>query len=103
MRESTKVLFLLTALVLTGGAPVPAPADEATKILERAQSSILGDIAAYTLRMTVSRTGKSPRVVLMEGFKSGDDRGLLRYLEPPKEKGTVYLRPKASKKKLSSR
>ena len=95
MREFPHVLspFLLAALVLAaGGATVPGPADEATKILERAQASILGDVAAYTLRMTVSRTGKSPRVVLMEGFKSGDDRGLLRYLEPPKEKGTVYLR-----------
>ena len=66
MREFPHVLspFLLAALVLAaGGAPAPAPADEATKILERAQASILGDVAAYTLRMTVSRTGKSPRVV----------------------------------------
>lgn len=92
MREWARVLFpslLALAALLPQSAPVPS---EATKILERAQASILGDSAAYTLRMTVNRTGKSPRVVLMEGFKSGDERGLVRYLEPPKEKGTVYLR-----------
>lgn len=42
--------------------------------------------------MTVSRTGKPARVVEMEGFKQGDDRGLVRYTDPPKERGTVYLR-----------
>lgn len=95
MRESPGVLFssLLALAVFAAAAPASAPApSEARKILERAQASILGDIATYTLRMTVNRTGKSARVVLMEGFKSGDDRGLVRYLEPPKEKGTVYLR-----------
>lgn len=72
-------------------AQTPAP-NEATRILEKAQAAILGETAAYTLRMTVNRTGKSPRVVTMDGFKSGDDRGLVRYTDPPKEKGTVYLR-----------
>lgn len=87
--------LLLTAnaaLAQSTSAPTRPAASEATRILERAQSSILGEIAAYTLQMTVNRSGKSPRVVTMEGFKSGDDRGLVRYLEPPKEKGTVYLR-----------
>ena len=72
--------------------PQARPADEATRILEKAQAAVLGNTASYTLRMTVNRTGKPTRVVSMEGFKSGDDRGLVRYTEPPKEKGTVYLR-----------
>ena len=66
--------------------------NEATRILEKAQVAVLGDTASYTLRMTVNRNGKSPRVVTMDGFKAGDDRGLVRYIDPPKEKGTVYLR-----------
>jgi hypothetical protein len=83
----------LAAIVLSArmGPEVPAP-NEATRILERAQVAVLGPTASYTLRMTVTRSGKSPRVVTMDGFKSGDDRGLVRYTDPPKEKGTVYLR-----------
>jgi outer membrane lipoprotein-sorting protein len=65
---------------------------EAERILDKAQSAVLGEVASYTLRMTVNRTGKPQRVVTMDGFKSGDDRGLVRYIDPPKEKGTVYLR-----------
>lgn len=93
MRGAT-VLPFLAALgfgVAASAASAQLP-DEATRLLEKAQASILGETAAYTLRMTVKRTGKSPRVVTMDGFKSGDDRGLVRYTEPPKEKGTVYLR-----------
>lgn len=87
-------LFLLTATLLASSAArAQAPAaTEATRILEKAQAIILGETASYTLRMTVNRTGKSARVVTMDGFKSGDDRGLVRYTDPPKEKGTVYLR-----------
>ena len=95
MREFPRVHLssLLALAVLSATAPPSAPdSSEATKILERAQATVLGETASYTLRMTVNRTGKSPRVVTMDGFKSGDDRGLVRYTDPPKEKGTVYLR-----------
>ena len=91
-----RLLRLLAVAALGGGAiatDVAAQApDEATRILERAQVAVLGETASYVLRMTVNRTGKMPRVVTMEGFKSGDDRGLVRYTDPPREKGTVYLR-----------
>jgi outer membrane lipoprotein-sorting protein len=84
------------AVMALGAAPAAfaqtTPPNEATRILERAQASVLGETASYSLRMTVNRTGKPARVVTMEGFKSGDDRGLVRYTDPPKEKGTVYLR-----------
>jgi outer membrane lipoprotein-sorting protein len=85
---------LLTAIAFLGAVSTASPQalDEATRILEKAQISVLGPVASYTLRMTVTRPGKSPRVVTMDGFKSGDDRGLVRYTDPPKEKGTVYLR-----------
>lgn len=88
-------LPLLAVIALGGAATTLAqtpPSNEATRILEKAQATVLGETASYTLRMTVNRTGKSPRAVTMEGFKSGDDRGLVRYIDPPKEKGTVYLR-----------
>jgi len=87
------VFLCLFAVGAASAATVRAQApNEATWILEKAQASVLGETASYTLRMTVHRTGKSPRVVTMDGFKSGDDRGLVRYIDPPKEKGTVYLR-----------
>ncbi len=97
MRATALSLLIATALASRAVPAVPVraaegDAGEATRILEKAQAAILGETAAYTLRMTVNRTGKVPRVVTMEGFKSGDDRGLVRYIDPPKEKGTVYLR-----------
>src|SRR5262245_46277757 len=76
----------LGLLLLVG--PPPA-ADE---ILRRAQVVVLGETAAYTLRMTVTRPGKAERVVEIKGFKKGDDLGLIRYTAPPKERGTAYLR-----------
>jgi outer membrane lipoprotein-sorting protein len=77
---------LLLAVLLVVPAP---PADE---ILRRAQVAVLGETAAYTLRMTVARPGKTERVVEMKGWKKGDDLGLVRYTSPPKERGTAYLR-----------
>jgi outer membrane lipoprotein-sorting protein len=69
-----------------------APAPPAQKILQRAQGAVLGETAIYTLRMTVTRPGKTERVVEMKGWKKGDDLGLVRYISPPKERGTAYLR-----------
>src|SRR3954463_10628208 len=74
------------ALLLLLAAP------DAATILGRADQAVLGEQAAYTLRMTVTRPGKSDRTVEMKGFKKGDDRGLVRYTAPPKERGTAYLR-----------
>jgi outer membrane lipoprotein-sorting protein len=68
------------------------PPPDADTILRRAQSAVLGETAAYTLRMTVTRPGKPDRVVELKGFKRGDDLGLVRYTAPPKERGTAYLR-----------
>lgn len=79
---------LALALLLAGP---PEPPDALT-ILRRAETSVLGEQAAYTLRMTVVRPGKSERVVEMKGWKKGDDLGLVRYTSPPKERGTAYLR-----------
>lgn len=70
-------------------AAAPPPAEE---ILRRADQAVLGEQAAYTLRMTVIRPGKPERVVEMRGSKKGDERGLLRYTAPPRERGTAYLR-----------
>jgi outer membrane lipoprotein-sorting protein len=79
-----------------GVAPAPAakPAGdpEAMRLLERAQRAVLGENASYRLRMTVLRGNRAPRVVEMDGFKLGDDRGLVRYTDPPKERGSAYLR-----------
>jgi outer membrane lipoprotein-sorting protein len=64
----------------------------AEEILHRADRAVLGENAAYTLRMTVTRPGKTNRVVDMNGWKKGDEKGLVRYTSPPKERGTAYLR-----------
>jgi outer membrane lipoprotein-sorting protein len=64
----------------------------ADEIVRRADRAVLGESATYTLRMTVVRPGKSERVVEMKGWKKGDELGLVRYVAPPKERGTAYLR-----------
>jgi outer membrane lipoprotein-sorting protein len=69
-----------------------APDITADEILRRADRAVLGEAAAYTLRMTVTRPGKAERVVEMKGWKKGDQQGLVRYTAPPKERGTAYLR-----------
>ncbi|MEO8359712.1 MAG: outer membrane lipoprotein-sorting protein [Vicinamibacteria bacterium] len=93
MRSALADLCLLV-FVISGPSVFgqTGPTNGATRILERAQAAVLGETASYTLRMTVNRSGKPARVVTMDGFKAGDDRGLVRYTDPPKEKGTVYLR-----------
>src|SRR5947207_12713993 len=77
---------MLALLLLLAGTP------DAESILRRADRAVLGETAAYTLRMTVVRPGKNERVVDMNGWKKGDDLGLVRYTAPPKERGTAYLR-----------
>ncbi len=83
----TLPVFVLTTVLLAPAAP-----PDALTILRRAEKTVLGDSAAYTLRMTVARPGKAERVVDMKGWKKGDDLGLVRYTAPPKERGTAYLR-----------
>ena len=79
-------MLALALAVLAAAAP---PAEE---ILRRADRAILGETAAYTLRMTVQRPGKGDRVVEMKGWKKGNALGLVRYTAPAKERGTAYLR-----------
>ena len=81
----------LFALGLVSSTVAAAPPDAAT-ILRRADRAILGEAAAYTLRMTVVRPEKPERVVEMKGWKKGDEQGLVRYTAPAKERGTAYLR-----------
>jgi outer membrane lipoprotein-sorting protein len=69
-----------------------ATAPDAEEILRKAERVVLGESAAYTLRMTVIRPSKPDRVVEMKGWKKGDALGLVRYSAPPKERGTAYLR-----------
>jgi outer membrane lipoprotein-sorting protein len=82
---------LLALLLLAAAEPPTAEA-----ILRRADRAVLGEAAAYTLRMSVTRPGKPDRVVEMKGWKKGDQQGLVRYTSPPKERGTAYLRSGAS-------
>jgi outer membrane lipoprotein-sorting protein len=78
----------LAALLLAAATGAP----DAGTILTRAGKAVVGDEATYTLRMTVSRPGKSERTVEMKGWKKGNERGRARYTSPPKERGTGYLR-----------
>ncbi len=78
--------------VLLAPGPAMAASLDAPTILRRADRAILGEAAAYTLRMTVVRPRKQERVVEMKGWKKGDDQGLVRYTAPAKERGTAYLR-----------
>jgi outer membrane lipoprotein-sorting protein len=69
-----------------------AAAPDPETILRKADKAILGETAAYILKMSVVRPGKADRVVEMKGWKKGDGQGLVRYTAPPKERGTSYLR-----------
>jgi Outer membrane lipoprotein-sorting protein len=71
---------------------VAAAPPEPMALLQRAEKAVLGDDAVYTLRMTVQRPGRAERVVEMKGWKKGDEKGLVRYTAPPRERGTAYLR-----------
>lgn len=82
----------LVLAAVVGGAGTAAAAPDAATILRRADRAVLGEQAAYTIRMTVLRPGKADRVVEMNGWKKGDTLGLVRYTAPPKERGTAYLR-----------
>lgn len=77
---------LLLSLLLAAETP------DAAAILRRSDQAVLGDQAAYTLRMSVLRPGKPDRVVEMKGWKKGSTLGLVRYTAPAKERGTAYLR-----------
>jgi len=85
---SRRIALLVALLPAVGRAEAP----DAAAILRRADRAVLGETAAYTLRMTVVRPGKAERVVEMKGWKKGDDQGLVRYTAPAKERGTAYLR-----------
>jgi outer membrane lipoprotein-sorting protein len=80
----------LLAVLLAAAPP------DAMALLKRAEKAVLGEDAVYTLRMTVQRPGRPDRLVEMKGWKKGDEKGLIRYTAPPKERGTAYLRVGAS-------
>jgi outer membrane lipoprotein-sorting protein len=85
--------LLLTLAAWAAVAPAAASGEEdAVEILRRADKAVLGETAAYALEMTVIRPGKPDRVVEMRGWKKGNQLGRVRYTEPPKERGTAYLR-----------
>ena len=82
----------MLGLLLAAAAATPT----ADAILRRADRAVLGETAAYTLHMAVTRAGKADRVVEMKGWKKGDALGLVRYTAPAKERGTAYLRSGAN-------
>ncbi len=88
--SSRPVSALLAALAAPSLALALPP--DAPTILRRADRAVLGETATYTLRMSVLRPGKPERVVEMNGWKKGDEQGLVRYTAPAKERGTAYLR-----------
>jgi outer membrane lipoprotein-sorting protein len=87
---SRRAVIAVVVALLPAAARAQAP--DAATILRRADRAVLGETAAYTLRMTVIRPGKPERVVEMKGWKKGDEQGLVRYTAPAKERGTAYLR-----------
>jgi outer membrane lipoprotein-sorting protein len=80
------VITLLPLLAALAAGP------DAETIVRRADEAVLGAQASYTLTMTIERPGRATREVDMQGFKKGDELGLVRYTAPAKERGTSYLR-----------
>jgi outer membrane lipoprotein-sorting protein len=92
IRPRARRAAVTTLLALAFATTAAAAPPDASAILRNADRAVLGETASYTLRMTVMRPGKPERVVEMKGWKKGDDRGLVRYTAPAKERGTAYLR-----------
>jgi len=77
-RESRRVrrTFLAGLVALgVGSSGVGAAPPDAATILRRADRAVLGEAAAYTLRMTVVRPGKPERHRLPQPSIASDDQG----------------------------
>ena len=83
-------LVLALLLVL---APA-ARAQDAAEIVRRAEDALRGNTAEMKLRMTITTPRWTRELVVRSWDDRAHDRSFTRVLEPPKDKGTAFLREK---------
>jgi len=86
------VIRIALALVLWL-APA-ARAQDAAEIVKRAEDALRGNTAEMKLRMTITTPRWTRELVVRSWDDRAHDRSFTRVLEPPKDKGTAFLREK---------
>ncbi len=83
---------ILTALCLAAVLATPAAAEvDPREILDRVDDLFRGDAAHGEMAMTIT-TAHWQRTLAVEFWSRGEEKSLMRILEPKKEKGTATLR-----------
>jgi outer membrane lipoprotein-sorting protein len=88
----TRVGVALAAFALLVVAPVRARAVDAAEIVRRAEDALRGRTAEMKLRMTITTPRWTRELVIRSWDDRAHDRSFSRVLEPPKDKGTAFLR-----------
>ncbi|HTO06540.1 MAG TPA: outer membrane lipoprotein-sorting protein, partial [Myxococcota bacterium] len=83
--------WLLALLLLVAPA---ARAQDAAEIVRRAEDALRGNTAEMKLRMTITTPRWTRELVVRSWDDRAHDRSFTRVLEPPKDKGTAFLREK---------
>lgn len=85
--------ILLTALIVTLITfRVSAQPRTAEEWLASVDDQMYYESAEYTAKMIIHKSGGSDRLFRMSGKVVGDRFALMEYLEPPRQKGTRYLK-----------
>lgn len=84
--------ILLLALLAATWAVLPAGAEEldATEIVRRVVDNLRGGTLEGTYTVTVERPNRTTQYV-MTVLSDGEDRGLIRVVQPPREAGQAFL------------
>ena len=89
----TRLCALLAAASLAlGAAPARAEPLDAAEIVRRAEDALRGKTAEMKLRMTITTPRWTRELVIRSWDDRAHDRSFSRVLEPPKDKGTAFLR-----------
>jgi outer membrane lipoprotein-sorting protein len=85
---------VLLALILAFASAAPARAEtlDAAEIVRRAEDALRGKTAEMKLRMTITTPRWTRELVIRSWDDRAHDRSFVRVLEPPKDKGTAFLR-----------
>ncbi|NQT34925.1 outer membrane lipoprotein-sorting protein [bacterium] len=81
------ILILLTISII-----LPCQAQTAAEWIEKLDKQMFYQSAEYTALMTVHSPGGTDRYFRMQGKVVGDQFALMEYLDPPRQRGTRYLK-----------
>ena len=91
MRALRIAWIALAALPLASAAPCAEEID-AHELVRRAEDALRGKSSAMKLRMTITTPRWTRELVIRSFDDQAGDRSFSRVLEPPKDKGTGFLR-----------